>query len=513
MMLTRSAVALPLALAALLAAHAPDPNTSRNPTPGYPAPQQAQEACRAGRAVEPGEALERALTVMGVRAAGDRVLHFKAGQAGSAREQSDRWYPPYLTAIRTPEYWIDPRTGAERIGNETIWPGSGGAGRAETVSTATGTWGVRDTIFRAFPVLSRDTRRLDPWTTLLDWHADSGVRYAGECKYRDYWRSVFERGEGTAHERLYLDPKSGYPLKVEYEQSHYLWGQQHIEYVYSTWITPVGGGAYPGAVFRVEDGETVISQTVSGPTLALIDRASAPRLNPPEGMAAAAPSPAAAGFPGAADKPDTVRVSAQTFLLITRAYTETVTLQRDTVYLLDATSGESRARDDSTWIATLFPGRHPVVVVVTDLAWPHVSGLRFWVARGARVVTHEGSRGFLQQVTARHWTLAPDALEKSNAPRGAQLRIQTLTDSLSLAGGRIHLYPIDGAASEGALIAWIPGDQYLWASDFVQTVRQPTQYGSEVWNAAHRAGITPQRFAAEHLPLTAWDVLDKLVAK
>jgi len=59
-------------------------------------------------------------------------------------------------------------------------------------------------------------------------------------------------------------------------------------------------------------------------------------------------------------------------------------------------------------------------------------------------------------------------------------------------------------------MAFVPGDNYLWASDFVQTVARPSQYGTEVWNAAKRVGISPERFAAEHLPLTPWSKLADL---
>src|SRR5262249_15810906 len=122
----------------------------------------------------------------------------------------------------------------------------------------------------------------------------------------------------------------------------------------------------------------------------------------------------------------------------------------------------------------------------------------------ATIISHHGSTGFLQKLTAQRWTLTPDALEHSAAKRGNELRVRTLTDSMSLGGGAITLYTIDGAASEGALMAFIPSERYLWASDFIQTVARPSQYATEVWNAAKRVGITPDRFAAEHVPLTPW---------
>jgi hypothetical protein len=61
-------------------------------------------------------------------------------------------------------------------------------------------------------------------------------------------------------------------------------------------------------------------------------------------------------------------------------------------------------------------------------------------------------------------------------------------------------------------MVYVAGDRYLWASDFVQSVAQPTQYGGEVLAAARRVGIAPISFAAEHLPLTPWERLVKISA-
>ena len=115
-------------------------------------------------------------------------------------------------------------------------------------------------------------------------------------------------------------------------------------------------------------------------------------------------------------------------------YQETLTLARDTVFVFDATQGEARARQDSAWIGKLFPGKHPIVVVVTDLAWPHVAGVRYWVAQGATIVSHRASRPFLERVVDRRWTDQPDLLERVRA-RGVRLKFRAVDDSLRLAGG------------------------------------------------------------------------------
>jgi hypothetical protein len=190
-----------------------------------------------------------------------------------------------------------------------------------------------------------------------------------------------------------------------------------------------------------------------------------------------------------------------------------VALARDTVWVLDATTDEARARQDADWVARLFPGRHPVAVVVTDLAWPHVAGVRHWVARGAAVYAHATSEPFLRRVVERRWT-TPDSLERLRRarPEAARLRFRAVDDTRRLAGGALVLHGIAGLGSEGALMAWLPNDRFLWAGDYVQTVREPSAYAEEVVAAAERAGVAPARVAAMHLPLTPWATVAAVVA-
>ena len=124
--------------------------------------------------------------------------------------------------------------------------------------------------------------------------------------------------------------------------------------------------------------------------------------------------------------------------------------------------------------------------------------------RHDRVTRH--SEPFLRSVIARRWTAAPDKLERSRAR--TTWRFTPVRDSLRVGG--IALYPIDGVASEGALMAYLPADSLLWASDYVQDTTGPTLYASEVRLAACRVGITPTRGAAEHVPPFAWSTLTAL---
>ncbi|HSB56163.1 MAG TPA: hypothetical protein VLD58_17500 [Gemmatimonadales bacterium] len=447
--------------------------------------------------------LARARAAVGIPRASGKVLHYRSVEGAEQNYQSDRTYPPFFSAFVTREAWLDPVTGVVRATSQTTFPGF--AGRSELVSTEAASFAARDSALVPAPeahLNSRTLRELDPWAVLLDWSRDPAIRVEGHRRVRDYDRLVLGREGRFGHERLLLDPKSGFPVVLERTERHYLWGQVSVVYLYSTW-TLADGASYPGAIFRQVDGATEVTRTIAN--FALVPADSAPALRVPD-----APSmPLALPLFLQPTNPDTVRVGANAVLLVNRGYTEAVVLERDTVFLFDATQGDERARQDSVWIGRLFPGRHPIVLVVTDLAWPHVAGVRFWVAAGATVVSHQISRPFLEQVVARRWTLEPDRLERMK--QRPPLRFRAVSDSLSLAGGAISLYPIDGIASEGALMAFLRRDGFLWASDYVQTVKEPSRYGLEVYQAASRVGVEPSRLAAEHLPVTTWETLRKVV--
>lgn len=455
----------------------------------------------------PGDATEwlaRARAAVGIPQAKGKVLYYQSVEGAEQNYQSDRTYPPFFSAFVTRQTWLEPSAGVLRATSQMTFPGFAGA-RPDLLSTEAASFAARDTALMPAPdahLNSLMLRGLDPWAVLLDWSRDPATRVEGHRQVRDYDRLVLGREGRFGHERLLLDPKSGFPVALERTERHYLWGQVSVAYLYSTWLLS-DGVSFPGAIFRQVDGATEVTRTIG--SFRLLSADSAPTLRVPD----APTMPLALPLFLQPANPDTVRVGANAVLLVNRGYTEAVVLERDTVWLFDATQGDERARQDSVWIGRLFPGRHPIVLVVTDLAWPHVAGVRFWVATGATVVSHQISRSFLERVVARRWTLEPDRLERMK--RRPPLRFRAVRDSLSLAGGAIGLYPIDGIASEGALMAFLRPENFLWASDYVQTVAEPSRYGLEVYQAATRAGIEPNRLAAEHLPLTSWETLRKLV--
>lgn len=445
--------------------------------------------------------LERAMRVMGVPRDGS-VLRFTSEGRTVQNFQSDRTYPPFFSAMQNAETWYDPATRAERASIAWLYP-RGGAPARTSITDARSVWLEQDGELRevpAFAPFARPQRELNPWAVVGDWAEASDARVVGTCPYRDDDRVVLERTVHGRPERLYLDQGSGFPVKLDRTVPHETWGQLHEEILWSTWIEAGDAGFVPAAAFRLRDGEVDIERTVGEVDLMPAADAPLPTL-PPEVQGLQEAS--ILGDP-VAMRPDTVRIASDVFLLAHRMYNEALVGSGDTVWVMDATLNEARARQDSTWVARLFPGAHHVAVVVTDLAWPHIGGVRFWVSRGATIVSHRQSEPFLRRLVERRWTVEPDALERARRAGDVPFHFVGLEDGADVAQGRLAIRHIDGLSSEGALMVFDRSSRFLWAGDWIQMVDRPTMYAAEVARAVEREGLEPTHVGAEHIPITEW---------
>jgi hypothetical protein len=438
---------------------------------------------------------------MGGREAAGVLVHYHAAASLTQNYQSDRMYPPFLDFFQEQESWFNPQTAVERTTLQSSYPLA--KPQTSVILTDAGrAFSAQEDRLQVSPRYVMRQRYLNPWLVIADWTKADGVRVSGIERYRDFPRAVLARQTPEGEHRLFLDPKSGFPVKLELTEKHYLWGQRRLEYVYTTWVS-AKGVALPGASYLLADGATEISQTIG--EVEVLAEASAPSLALPRD-----PERSEDTLPRFLQPLplEITQIGPTTYILANPGYREVVTKIGDDVFLLDATQGEQRAREDQEQIAKLFPGDHKITLIVTDLAWPHVAGLRYWVASGAAIVAHKTAYNFLQSVIDSKWTLAPDFLEQHR--KNIKFKFTGVDRRYELANGALTLHPIDGIGSEGTLMAFIPSDRFLWASDFIQIVDEPSQYSSEVWRAVQRDGLHPERTAAEHLNLTPWSKIQEL---
>lgn len=444
------------------------------------------------------EWLARAAAAIGMNRASGKVLHLTPFSARDYADESDRPYPPFAQEIARHDRWLDPVTGVE------VSPGGTGlvvAGARSAYRTTPSGFAPASDVNATL----RPRRNFDAWAIVSDWSSDRSVRVVARCPYADFERVVLARRGPVGEERLFVDPRSGFPMKLETVEFNYFLGPVHDEYRYTVWSNIAPFVYYPASTIKLSDG--LGSQSwfaLGGLGASLVSRDSAPPLALPDTMAMPF------SFPSrfSADDPDTVRVGTATFLLVNRSFTSVLTLAHDTVYILDAPGGEERALRDSAWIGKLFPGRHAVTLVLVNAVWPHIAGLRFWVASGARVVGPRVAELLVQSAVARRWTERPDRLERART--GKRLRFTSVGDSFTLADGALHLHALDGAGSEGLLFAYVRDGRFVWASDRIQTIDAPSLYTVELARAVKRAGIQPVWTSGPHFRLIPWSQVERL---
>jgi hypothetical protein len=265
--------------------------------------------------------LLRADSVIGLLSAREKnqVLRYRATTVRSWAYQSDKQYAPYLFSSSPSFEWFSPSTGALASSGQVVAAGA----HPHDVGFAYASFGpAHDTLNTLSGDVLTDTRNLNPWATITDWLNSANVRVAGSCVYREYPRNVLARRSVLGDEYLLLDQKTGFPVKLDRTEHHYLWGDTHVEYIYATWSQAARSYSYfPVGSFRIVDGEQDAAWMSSG--VAVIAADSAPDLSVADTSASAALEESL--FLRALPV-DTVRIGPQSFLLENYGYTHAVDL-------------------------------------------------------------------------------------------------------------------------------------------------------------------------------------------
>ena len=215
----------------------------------------------------------RLISALGLDRVAGRVRVSPVTDVVSMKFQSDRMYPPYLRRTAKVTVSTDWDRGTQRVeqtaGTTTIAYVSDAAKRVLYSPRGAQLMPSRQ-------ANASDERALDPWTVLGDWRSARDLRIVGECFYRDYWRTVIAHRTDAGDERLFVDTKSAFPVKLDRRDRDLLWGDVHAEYLWSIW-TPAGDAVAPQFAFRIVDGEVDHERIVE--KFALQPRDSAGRLD------------------------------------------------------------------------------------------------------------------------------------------------------------------------------------------------------------------------------------------
>lgn len=157
--------------------------------------------------------------------------------------------------------------------------------------------------------------------------------------------------------------------------------------------------------------------------------------------------------------------------------------------------------------AKRFPGVPLKAVVTTSDAWPHIGGIREYVARRLPIYALDLNVPILDRLARAPRTTDPDALSaRPVAPRWKPVSQLTTIGTGEL---RIQLMPVRGEAGERMMVAYLPGLRLAYSSDLIQPGRggdffMPGMIAEVVAAFEREQAGDPQQVVGMHLTPTPW---------
>lgn len=319
--------------------------------------------------------------------------------------------------------------------------------------------------------------------------------------------------------RVFLNTDTSLPTAVEWKRGYpysffwSVWGDVTTRVYYSLWWLCPGGIHYPlqWDTFRNNLPDTVLSISAASLTLN-------PQL---EDATFAISADASAGFAKRGNKTIDERPLglsnqlpqelAKDVIFIPGAWNTTLVRQTDGIVVLEAPISSGYSAQVITEAGKRWPGVPIKAVITTSDAWPHIGGVREYVARGIPVYALDHNLAILQRLLAAPRTSFPDLLAKS--PRPSEFRAVSGKTIVGEGPNRLELYPLRSETCERQMIVYFPEHRLLYGSDAFQKDGSGAYfYPQTVWEVRHtveQENLSVQKFFMMHMDLTDWSDLDK----
>jgi hypothetical protein len=317
--------------------------------------------------------------------------------------------------------------------------------------------------------------------------------------------------------RLYLNSYTALPTEVEWQSAYpsnifwSAWGDVTTRLYYSLWWLCPGGIHYPTQWDFVRNGLpdrvftiTKIATNVEFPAdtfaISADERATFHKRG---GTLDDRPL----GIP---DQP-AVEV-AKDIVHIPGAWNVTLARQTDGIVIVEApiSSGYSAkvlAEAERRW-----PGVPVKAVISTSDSWPHLAGVREYVARGIPVYALDLNIAILSRLVTAPRTRFPDAAAQN--PKKPDFHVVASKTLLGTGPNRIEIYPLRGETSERQMMVYFPEHKLLYGSDPFQKNERGYTFPQTVWELVH--AVERERFSVDtffmmHIGPTPWGDLLKAI--
>jgi hypothetical protein len=200
-------------------------------------------------------------------------------------------------------------------------------------------------------------------------------------------------------------------------------------------------------------------------------------------------------------------------LFVRGSWNTTLVRQDDGIVVLEAPISSGYSARVLDFAQTRFPGIPVKAVITTSDSWPHVGGLREYVARGIPVYVLDRTVPLIDRFLRAPRTRYPDSLAK--APRRADLRPVSAKTLIGTGANRMELYPLHGETSERQMMVYFPEHRLLYGSDPFQQMEDGKffypQTVYELQSAVEREHLSVDRFFMMHIGPTPWSMALKAV--
>ena len=498
-------------------------------------------ASQSARVESPRALLAKAIDAVGGESALKSITSLQIEAIGHDYfiEQSERPEGPFIVRYLQTSEKRDVAGGRSRIESQQRFmqvPDWAGAGAATIVDADTAALSRGERFApsgrQAFDD-GRERIELGPERVLLTALAASDLASAPDVRVHGINQKVVTFGWRGKHARLMLDSADFVPtaLEVSAEDTFGVWGTVRQTTYYSLWTLIAGGVRYPLQVDRDWNGVTKSSATIM--KIAVNQAFDENTFAIPDEVKKAFAAAPVTGF--ATMKLDTEKqrvdiapgggAHGAAVVQYGGNWNVGVVEQPDGLVIIEAPIGSHYSVQVLDEVAKRYPGARVKAIVTTSDAWPHLGGVREYVARGIPVYGLDLNQPILDRLLKANYSTKPDALAR--APKPARFTWVPAHRSLGEGGSartvigtgdtRLELYPIRGENGERMMAAYFPALKLLYTSDEIQRQRGGGFFMPEllleVRDLIQREHLDVDRVFGMHIGSIPWSEIEAAIAK
>ncbi len=201
-------------------------------------------------------------------------------------------------------------------------------------------------------------------------------------------------------------------------------------------------------------------------------------------------------------------------VLIPGSWNATFVRQEDGIVILEAPISSGYSAQVIAEAQRRFPNQMIKAVITTSDSWPHLAGIREYVAKGIPIYALDLNLPILERVITAKRTSKPDMLE--HRPKSPKFQLVHGKTIVGTGANRMEIYPLRGETSERQMMVYFPEHHLLYGSDPFQQNEDGSffypQTVTELMDAVTREHLTVNQFFMMHVPLTPWSELPKAIA-